>query len=70
MNLEQVRELLRRQCAEAGGQRAWATRHGISDGYVSHCLHNRRLPGPEILRALGLVAVTTFEKVDGRDAQA
>jgi len=53
---------LRSACAAAGGQQAWAKRHGISPQYVSDVLNARRDPGASILRALGWKRVVTYQK--------
>lgn len=45
---------LRKSCNAAGGQSAWAEKHGISPQYVSDVLKSRRLPGDKITQALGL----------------
>ena len=62
MGSDQVRALLRRECEAAGGQAAWATSHGISAGYVSDVLSERREPGGRILAALGLVRVVDYQR--------
>lgn len=46
---------LRAACQEAGGQKAWAKRHGMSAQYVCDVLATRRPIGKDVLRALGLV---------------
>lgn len=43
-----------------GSARALATRAGLSEAYVSD-VRLRRLPGPAILLALGLVRVASYE---------
>jgi hypothetical protein len=47
-------------CREAGNQRAWAQRHGISATYLSDVLNARTEPGPTMLAALGLVRVVRY----------
>jgi hypothetical protein len=54
MTEDEVRDRLKRACDEAGSKTAWATKNGISLGYVSDVLQNRRGPGDAILQALGL----------------
>jgi DNA-binding transcriptional regulator YdaS (Cro superfamily) len=54
---------LRAACERAGGQGAWAERHGMSAAYVSEVLNAKREPGPGILRALGLQRVVKFAEV-------
>lgn len=51
---------LRDACRDAGGQAAWAERHGLSPSYVSDVLNARRDPGDSILRALGLRRVVKY----------
>lgn len=62
MTIDQVKEFLRKECAKAGGQAAWAKAHGISPSYVSDAMQSRREPGDKILDALGLVRVVTYRK--------
>ena len=45
---------LRKSVNAAGGQSAWASKHGISAQYVCDVLKFRRLAGDKITRALGL----------------
>lgn len=45
---------LRKSCNAAGGQKAWATKHGVSAQYVNDVLRNHKPPGDKITRALGL----------------
>jgi DNA-binding transcriptional regulator YdaS (Cro superfamily) len=54
---------LRAACKAAGGQAAWAERHGVSAAYVSEALNGTREPGPLILNALGLKRVVKFTEV-------
>lgn len=44
-----------------GSARAFAARAGLSEAYVSDVRLGRRLPGPAILLALGLVRVVSYE---------
>ncbi len=60
LDLVGVCSMLRTGCEAAGGQQAWAERHGISASYVSDVLNGRRDPGESILRALGLAKVTRY----------
>ena len=55
MNEQRVVALLRAACREAGSQSAWAYAHGVRPQYVSAVLLHRQHPGPQIVRALGLV---------------
>lgn len=49
-----VNARLRKSANAAGGQAAWADKHGISRAYVNDVLKFRRLPGDKITKALGL----------------
>lgn len=62
MTVDQVVALLRRECAQEGGQAAWAKARGISPAYVNDTLRRRRDPGDAILRGLGLVRVVTYKR--------
>lgn len=54
--------MLRRECAKAGGQAAWARTAGVSPAYVSDVLHGRQEPGDGILRPLGLEKVVAYRR--------
>lgn len=54
LGLEAVRLRLQKQVNVAGGQTAWAKRHGVSLAYVNDVLQSRRLPGDKITDAMGL----------------
>ena len=54
-------------CKAAGGQRAFARKHSMSDGYVCDVLNGRRDPGPSILKALGLVIVIRYKVKTNKD---
>ena len=49
-----VVERLQKSVNAAGGQAAWANKHGISRSYVCEVLKQRILPGDKITRALRL----------------
>lgn len=53
LDVWELRELLKKACAEAGGQKAWATRNSVSGAYVNDVLQGRREPGESITTALG-----------------
>lgn len=59
---EGVRKLLERECAEAGGQKAWAEINRLSPTYVSTVLSGRADPGKSMLEALGLERVTSYRR--------
>ena len=54
LSLEEVRQRLQNQVNAAGGQTAWAKRHGVSLAYVNDVLKSRRLPGNKITKSMGL----------------
>jgi len=54
---------IRRACAEAGGQRAWAEAHGIAPQHLNDVLQVRREISDRILVALGLKRVTRYARV-------
>lgn len=58
---DDLRALLASACAEEGGQKYWAARHGVSAPYVSDVLNGRREPGESICSALGFVRKVTYE---------
>lgn len=58
---EQVREMLDRQCKNAGGQKAWADLHNVTPQYVCDVLQCRRGIGLAIAEGLGLQRVTLYE---------
>ncbi len=62
LDLADFHRVMREACAIAGGQKAWAERHGISQQYVSDVLNSRRKPGLMILQALGLQLATRYVK--------
>lgn len=51
---------LRRACDAEGGQNAWADKHGVSRGHVSHILAGRKMPGAKVAEALGLEMTTMW----------
>lgn len=63
MTLADVYTRLGAAIRAAGSQEAFATKHGLSLGYVNDVLHARRQPSAAILAALGLRAVTTYVEV-------
>lgn len=63
MTTDDVRNILRNECEQCGGQAVWATRNGLSPAYVSDTLNNRRDPGPAIVLALGLKKVVAYERL-------
>lgn len=52
--------ILRSACAAAGGQSAWAARHGFSPQYVCDVLRGRRDVSEALANALGLVREVRF----------
>lgn len=54
LDCEDVRRRLQKQVNAAGGQKAWAKKHGVSPSYVCDVLQRHRLPGDKITKAMGL----------------
>jgi hypothetical protein len=65
LSINDVLERLQRSCDRLDSQKAWAEKHNVSTAYVCDVLQHRRDPGPSILEALGLVAVTVYAKQTG-----
>jgi len=63
MELDQLLDLLRSECAKAGGQAAWAAKNALSPPYVSDVLNRRREPGASILKALGVAKVVAYRRI-------
>jgi hypothetical protein len=57
MRVEDVRNLLERQCNIAGSQKNWARANSLSPQFICDVLKGRRDPSPRILDALGLELV-------------
>lgn len=56
---------LRAACDEAGGQEAFAAKHGMSRKTVNDAITGRRFPpGPFIIAALKLRKVTRYVEID------
>jgi hypothetical protein len=54
MREEDVSDLLRRRCKEAGGQRAFARAHGLLVQHVSQVVNRQRPPSKNLCKALGI----------------
>ena len=54
MTADDVRLVLRRECADAGSPSVWADAHNVSKQYVTNVLRGWDPPGDKILAALGL----------------
>lgn len=67
MTIDQVKRMIRTQCAKAGGQGQWANQNRLSAAYVSDVLNGRREPAGKLLDALGLERVVTFRKMKSRE---
>lgn len=62
LSAEFMLQMLRTECAAAGGQKPWAAKHRVSPQYVSDVLLGRREAGRSILDALGLEKVVTYAR--------
>lgn len=60
LTIRELRGMLSHRCEMAGGQSAWAKRHGIPPSVVSETIHGKRDPGPNVLIAMGLMRVDRF----------
>lgn len=56
-----MRERLASACQEAGGQRAWGRKHGVSQGQISDVLAGKQELSPAMANALGFLRVVTFK---------
>lgn len=63
VSLATVYAELRSAIAQAGTQKAWADRHGISPQFVSDVLHTHREPTDRLLAPLGLRRRVIFERI-------
>lgn len=54
MDWNGVLRLLRQETKAAGGPAKWADAHGVSYEYVRLVLNSQRVPGPAIVKSLGL----------------
>lgn len=64
LTADDVRALLRRACELNGGQSKWAHANGISPQFVCDVLVGRRLPGPALSAALGIVEMPRTWRLD------
>lgn len=55
-----LRALLKANCANAGGMRAWGRLHGITAAYISRVIRGEKMPGPKLLDALNLEPSTVY----------
>ncbi len=66
MDANQIIELLKKACAKAGSQKAWAGAQGLSQAYVSDVLQRKRGISDSVAKALGYRAVVTYQKLQKR----
>jgi len=59
----QILECLWKACEQAGSQKAWAEKNGVSPSYVTDVLLGRRAPGDAITHRLGFERVVRYRKV-------
>lgn len=64
MDAASVLDRLRERVEAAGSARAFALRAGVSPVFVLDCLHERRRPGPRLLKALGIQKRVSVAYVD------
>lgn len=58
---EQIKDKLLEAIKKAGGQRAWARAHGVSEQYVCDAVQGRRGIGEKLAHPLGYRLVTRYE---------
>lgn len=71
MNTDEVRLMLARECAKAGGQKAWAVAHGITQSHVSMVVTGQKPAADAICAALGVVREIAYRRMtpaERRDA--
>ena len=56
-------QMLRNSVDNAGSQKALAKDLGISEQYLTDLLRGRRMPGRQVLGALGMVEVRLYERM-------
>ena len=57
---QEVMDRLREAVAEAGGQRAFAEKHGLTPGYINDVLHGKRGFADRILATIGIERQVTY----------
>jgi hypothetical protein len=57
---QEVMERLKDAVTEAGGQRAFAEKHGLTPGYVNDVLHGKRAFADRILATIGIERQVTY----------
>ena len=62
IDLQAMRKLLGREVDRAGGQVAWARRHGLHPSTINKVLNKQRLPGRKMLSALNLRKVIAYQR--------
>jgi DNA-binding transcriptional regulator YdaS (Cro superfamily) len=62
MTENQAMKRLRDAVATAGGQKAWAEKHGVSPQFVCDVLHGRRGLTDTICQAIGLIRETVYRE--------
>ncbi len=63
MSESELIAMLRDACAQAGGQKTWAVKHGVSPAYLSDVINGLRAPAAKILAAIGVRRVVTYKPV-------
>jgi hypothetical protein len=62
IDVEQMRKILRREVERAGGQVAWAKKHGLHPSTINKVLNEQRLPGRRMLGALKLRKIIAYQR--------
>lgn len=63
MTPNEIRSTLERLCREAGGQREFAKRTGLSSSYVNKVINGLAQPGNGILEPLGLERIVIYRPI-------
>ena len=66
---DDLRNLVRRMCAETGTARAWAAAHGLHEEQVNVFLRGHRQAQPAMLRALGLTRTNRYAPASAIEAR-
>jgi hypothetical protein len=67
ISADEIRNILRHRCEEAGSQRNWCALHGFGETYVSAVLAGRLTPGSRLLKALGYQKKVAFTALQQND---
>ncbi|WP_375275579.1 helix-turn-helix domain-containing protein [Methylorubrum thiocyanatum] len=66
LTVDDVRARLSTAIREAGSQKLFAARAGVSAAYVNDIIHGRRAPGERVLAAIAVQRVERFVSLRGQ----